>query len=300
MGMDRPISTHLLAATAALVLAAAACGDSTGVAGDATVRVLLTDAPADYIASASVDIGAVELIPAGEGEPVLVSEDGTDGLTDLLDLRNAATMLLGEASVESGTYAQMRLVVEAASVSLIDGYTFPDGSAERELQVPSGADTGIKLILHALDGGPFEIEAGETVVVLDFDVGRSFVLQGQPDTPAGIHGVLFKPAVRVALASDVGTISGTVSTELGEASVAGLTVTAEPLDAGPMGPFQTPTVSTTTAEDGTYTLQFVVPGVYTVGVAPPAGLVASPEGVEVEVGPSEDVTGVDFQIIEGS
>ena len=302
MKMDRVRPKHLLAVAAlALTGAAAACGDSTGVAGDATVRVLLTDAPADYIASASVDIGAVELIPAGEGEPVLVTEDGTDGPVDLLDLRNAATMLLGEASAEAGTYAQMRLIVESASVTLIDGYTFVDGSSERALKVPSGAETGIKLNLRARDdSGPLELEAGETVVVLDFDAGASFVLLGNPDTPAGIHGAIFTPTIRVAVAGDLGTISGTVSTALAETPVAGLTVTAEPLDADPMEPFQTPTVSTTTGEDGSYTLEFVVPDTYVVTVTPPEGRAGSPESVEVEVGPSEDVTGVDFEVVEGS
>lgn len=278
---------------------AGACGDSTGL-GDATVRVLLTDAPGEYIASASVDIGSVELVPAGDGPPIVITEDGTDGPIDLLELTDAATELLGEASLESGSYAQLRLVVESARVALVEGYAFRDGSTERDLTVPSGAQTGIKLNLRAPDeGGPVEIEPGEAVVVVDFDVGESFVLQGSPDTPAGIEGVLFTPTVRVAVAGDLGTISGTVSTALAGQSVAGLTVTAQPVEEGAMQPFQTDAVTATTGEDGTYTLQFVVPGTYTVALTPPAGLAATPAGTEVDVGPSEDVAGVDFQVVEG-
>ena len=36
-----------------------ACGDGVGVDNQATVRVLLTDAPVDYIAVAEVDIGVI-------------------------------------------------------------------------------------------------------------------------------------------------------------------------------------------------------------------------------------------------
>jgi hypothetical protein len=50
--------------------------------------------------------------------------------------------------------------------------------------------SGIKVQLSA----PLEAEAGElTIVVVDFDVDRNFVLQGNPDTPAGLKDVLFTP-----------------------------------------------------------------------------------------------------------
>jgi hypothetical protein len=31
---------------------------------------------------------------------------------------------------------------------------------------------------------------------VDFDVDDNFVLQGNPETPAGIHGVLFTPVLK--------------------------------------------------------------------------------------------------------
>ena len=284
----------------ALAVAATGCGDPTTVSGNATVRVLLTDAPADYVDSASVDIGAVQLIPAGEGGPIPISDDGTDGFINLLDLRDAATTLLGEAEVDAGSYAQLRLIVEAARVALVEGYEFTDGSTERELTVPSGAETGIKLNLHDADGtGPLEIDGEEVVVVLDFDVGESFVALGNPLSPTGIQGMLFKPTIRVAVSGDLGTISGTVSTALAAELVRGLSVTAEPADGDPMEPFQTGAVAGTTNDDGTYTLSFVLPGTYMVSVTTPEGLATTPVSVEVEVGPNEDVVDVDFSLVEG-
>jgi hypothetical protein len=65
------------ASAATFCIALAACSDSTGV-GTSTVSVVLTDAPADYIGAAMVDIGAVELL-GGAGGPVVLSADGTVG-----------------------------------------------------------------------------------------------------------------------------------------------------------------------------------------------------------------------------
>ena len=113
-----------------------ACGDNLGVEGGATVRVLLTDAPIDYIGVALVDIGVVELIPAGDGPPITLSEDGTDGPVNLLELQNAATMVLAEAEIEAGSFAQLRLIVESATVTLAEGYEFNDRSTEMDLKVP--------------------------------------------------------------------------------------------------------------------------------------------------------------------
>ncbi|HSH74272.1 MAG TPA: DUF4382 domain-containing protein, partial [Longimicrobiales bacterium] len=291
-----------------LALGASAC-DEPGVGLDdraqvvretgTTVRVLLTDAPADYIGSALVDIGVVELVPTDGGPHVVLSEDGTDGFVDLLELQNAATTPIAEADIEPGSFSQLRLVIEAARVELAEGYEFRDGSTEMELFVPSGAQTGIKLNLHSgEDDGPLEIIPGETVLVLDFDVSRSYVLRGNPETPAGIHGVNFKPTLRVTAFDVAASISGTVSTTLGGVSVGGLMVTATPVDEGTVVGYQTEAGTTTTAGDGTYTIHFLVPGTYEVMVDLDPGLGTVPESNLVELDHSEDETGVDFEIID--
>ena len=264
------------------------------------MRVLLTDAPIDYVEAAWVDIGAVVLVPAGDGGPVVLSEDGTDGPVNLLELQSAATHLLADAEIEAGDYAQLRLIVESATVELVEGYTFTDGSTERELTVPSGAQTDIKLNLHAAgeDGdGPVTI-GGETVLVLDFDVGRSFVIQGAPDTPAGIQGMLFTPTIRVVVEDVAATVSGTVATELEDVPVSGLTVTAEPLDEGTLEEYQPKAGTAVTDEDGNYTIYFLVPGTYEIGVETPDGTEADPVEIELERG--EDVDEVDFDLVAAS
>jgi hypothetical protein len=277
-----------------------ACDDSTGVGTETSLSILLTDAPSDYIGEAMVDIGTIELL-GGAGGPVVLTEDGTNGLVNLLDLQNAATLSLASTDIESGTYAQLRLFVEAASVTLAPGLEFTGGGTSMALTVPSGAQTGIKLNLSAGDAegtaGSVEIVPGEMVLVVDFDVNQSFVLQGNPDTPAGISGVLFQPTLRVVVDDVAGSVSGSVSTQVANASVEGLVVTAVPVDGTTLEPFQTTSATAVTDANGDYSILFLVPGDYEVSVDAGVGLTST--SATVTVGVSEDVTGVDFVVIEG-
>jgi hypothetical protein len=264
--------------------------------GVATLRVLLTDAPAEFIGSAEVDIGEITLISA-DGERTVLSEDGTTGFVNLLDFRGSATTPIAEAEIEGGDYTELRMVVEAARVGLMPGRQFRDGSTEMALKVPSGAQSGIKLKLRGTDDGPLEIIPGETVLVLDFDVHRSFVLRGNPDTPAGVHGVIFTPTIRVTGEDVAATISGTVTTEL-DASVEGLVVTAAPTDGGTVEGYQTEAGTALTDADGNYTIFFLVPGSYDVTVEVDEGLGTDPEVYSVLLEYKENETGVDFEVID--
>jgi hypothetical protein len=142
------------------------------------------------------------------------------------------------------------------------------------------------------------IVPGETVLVLDFDVSRSYVRQGNPLTPAGVHGVIFKPTIRVTAQDVAASISGVVTTAEHGVSVGGLTVTAEPTDGGDAVGYQTQTGTTITAEDGTYTVHFLVPGSYDVTVDLPQGLSTDPGSRSVELGANEDATGADFEVVD--
>lgn len=183
-------SVSLLSAIFGLV-AVVGC-NLAGHSDDATVRVLLTDAPFPFemVDSANVTIDRVELVSEGAGV-VDVTADWTEPRTfNLLDLRDGVTALLGEVQLSEGTYEQVRLVLagEAAVVMKEEA-----GGAEYDLTVPSGSETGIKIPLNSL-----VVESGSYLsLTLDFDVAESFVVLGEADTPASVEGFNFKPVVKL-------------------------------------------------------------------------------------------------------
>jgi hypothetical protein len=174
----------------------AGCNDGSEASFDGnagTLQVALTDAPSDYIASAEVTISEVYAISAADDSRFdLLDPADAPRTFDLLELRDGLEAFLAERPVPEDVYGQLRLVVERARVTLIEGETFDDGTVTRDLFVPSGAQSGIKVQLDE----PLEVEEGEvTLVVVDFDVDESFVIQGNPETPAGIKGILFTPVL---------------------------------------------------------------------------------------------------------
>lgn len=280
------IRTAVLSLTAGLTLAA--CDSPTDSNRNATLRVLLTDAPADYLASAVVDIGRIEILPADGGPAIVVVEDA--GSYDLLQLQDGVTADLGIAPIEAGQYSQLRMIVQSAELTLADGYEFNDGTTTRTLFVPSGAQTGIKINLTSADGeenAGVDIRPGETVLVVDFDVSQNFVIQGNPDTPAGIQGILFTPTLRAIIRDVAGSIAGTVAAPAG-VTVEGLQVTATREGA------EEAAATALVKEDGTFLMPFMTPGTYSVTVAAPDA--HSANTVEVTVDENEAVTGVTLTI----
>ena len=224
--------TPTLAAMALLALVGC---DSAGTAprADALVQVTVTDAPSDYIESAEVWISRVYLIGAPETAGVqavpvfredadsaqagdtLHAEDDEEGDSlsdagggpqvlfddpdhpfhvDLLVLRDGLVAeLTGAMPVAPGAYHQLRIVVDSAWVTLKDPYTFRDGSSKARLKIPGGHSAGVKVTLQS----PVVAQEGDqTTILLDFAVDDNFRIQGNPDSPAGIKGVLFTPVIK--------------------------------------------------------------------------------------------------------
>jgi Domain of unknown function (DUF4382) len=203
------------AALAAGVFAGAGCGhdnDPANPAGQGSVQVQATAPPADLgiaptdrtaapsLSSAEVTISEVDLMGDAGGEPVTLHW-ATDApiVLDLLSLESGVNTMVTGAQVPAGTYSQLRLMVSGARVTLADGLTFRDGTASMDLAVPSGATSGIKVMFT----GPVTVtEQGLTDLILSFDVSRNFVIQGSPDSPQGITGVLFTPTVKEVRSTD--------------------------------------------------------------------------------------------------
>ncbi len=120
-----------------------------------TVRLMLTDHPVNATAI-NVTISRVDVIRDDGGVETIVDEPQT---FELLSLAGAET-LLGEAGVTPGHYEQIRLIVDSATI------TTPEGTFD--LTIPSGPQTGIKLVCD------FDVLEGQIIVlVLDFDAAHS-------------------------------------------------------------------------------------------------------------------------------
>ena len=94
------------------------------------------------------------------------------------------------------TLAAVLGVVSTAGCKLAAEYTVSGGeeasTMELELAVPSGAQTGIKVLLLE----PVSADADEmTRITVDANVVDNFHIQGNPESPAGIMGVLFTPVL---------------------------------------------------------------------------------------------------------
>jgi len=181
-------------------LTACSSGDGSG-----TMRVSLTDAPADY-AEVNIEIHQVlvkkdaddDLDDTGDMDDDELDEYGwkavfNDTITvNLLDYQNGTTLDLGEIELEEGRYNQIRLVLgDENNVVLNSGENIP-------LDTPSGQTSGYKLLVQA------DIEEDQVYdLVIDFDASRSIVVRGN-----GTYGL--KPVLKTANLTSSGSISGTI------------------------------------------------------------------------------------------
>lgn len=299
----RSLRTHMFSGLAVAGLAfATACDDGSPEAGTTALTIALTDAADVMYEAATIEVGQISLVRAG-GPPIVFTDAG--GTYDLLELQNGVMANLATLEIPSGRYLQLRFEILSASVTLADGFEFSDGTPTRDLPVPSGARSGLKINLDASDGDPdnagVNFEPGESILVVDVDVSQNFVVQGPTDDPLMIQGVMFTPLLRASVHDVAGSISGTVSyasaAPADETEYATVTADLDPTSSTVLEEMQTDMVSTTVAEDGTYTLWFLSPGEYAVEAAANIGGVDYSDGpTTVPVGDSEDVTAVDFTL----
>lgn len=198
----------------AALLGVAACSDATSPrATTGGFTLLLTDAPGDF-EKAVVTISSIYLQP-GEGDDdagrvVLLDTAVT---TDLLTLANSTAELVKDADVPAGRYAQLRFVITGGYIEVEneDGSTsiyasspsyqgLPEGATvDGSLQMPSFAQSGLKVNLP--DGG-VDIDGEQKIVLVDFDVSRSFGKQ------AGQSGMwVMRPVLTATDLSFTGTLN---------------------------------------------------------------------------------------------
>jgi hypothetical protein len=263
-------SKHKIIAAAALFAGVlTGCSDSSGT-GTGLISVRLTDAPFPFSDITSVQVYVVR-VDARRGtatDAEAEDESNSDGWTtiatpnaliNLLDLAGGRTTNLGAATLASGTYNGFRLIIDPTRslLTLADG-THPD------VKFPSAGHSGLKVQLDK----PIEVTQDGSVMTLDFDVGRSFVMRGNNAR----NGFIFRPVIRAVAQDITGSVSGSVhaNTATG-AAVPGATV--EVLTAGSLINDTDPSHivrSTSSDANGNYRIAFLLPGTYVVRATPPA------------------------------
>jgi len=273
--MKRVLSYTTIALLSALVLGA--CSDSVSSNTSGALSTRLTDAPFPFADVQSADMFVVRIDAKMDAASDADVADQTDpgSNTDpaqgwvtiaepnqsynLLDLQNGTTVNLGQVTLPTGSYRGFRLILntDKSSITLTDGTT-------ADIVWPSAGQTGVKIDLAQ----PINVTANGTQMVLDFDLGGSFVLRG---ASIESNGLLFKPVIRATASDITGSVSGSVQDANG-AAVAKATV--EVLKPGTaLTDTDTANVLATTQTDdsGAFHFGFLTAGAYELRATSPDG-----------------------------
>ncbi len=248
------------------------CSDGGSSSNSGTLSLDLTDAASDDYKAVYVTIKEVKVNKKDDED----SENGwktvatPDKTYNLLELVNGVREELGITSLSPGAYSQMRMILGTEPDDEDNilfqphecaNYIIGKDDEVHELKVPSGEQTGIKIVCG------FEINANSTTeLILDFDASRSVV-------KAGNSGKwLLKPVVKVSDEALNSVITGVIEESEGEGEkIEGAFVSVQTYDGEEEDPKDRVTVYTTTlsSEDdndcGQYKL-FVPSGDYNIVV----------------------------------
>ena len=264
-------SSRIVWVIALAALAGCSGGSSDGTQSKTgTLRLGITDAPVDQADAVVVQFTGVELKPAGGA--AFSRDFATPKTLDMMVLQGTArAMLLDGESVPAGDYEWMRLKVNADPAVRDSFVTI--GGQECEMRIPSGAETGLKLVRG------FTVGVGTvTDFTIDFDLRKSVVQppgqRADADTCNG-QVYLLKPALRMVDNLQVGTISGTIDSSLLSAPSC-VASTAKPGSVYLFGPV--------TATDPAPTVPDDVDGVSADGADPITSALVSPDTFKYSIG----------------
>jgi hypothetical protein len=254
---------------------------------DGRTSVFLTDAPFPFDGISRVDIYiesiamAISADTSDQGPP-WVTVATPNRVFNLLDLQNGAIALLGGAVVPEGQYQAVRVIFDPERSSMTDneghviGTTTTPGAPGINWQAK-----GEHPSLFAQVEQPMAVDQNGTGIVIDFDVGRSFLYDGN-------GGFTFIPWLRAITRSGSGNITGVVCRAGGDAIPNAAVRIHVALDSGTTpGPVL---ATSRTGSDGRFTASFLRPGRYQVQ-AEDLGAHALSEitGVEVKAGRTADI-----------
>jgi hypothetical protein len=229
-------------------------GGDTGVPGGSTgtINLSLSDASTTDYKAIYVTVREVAVQKDGGGGWTVISSP--DKTYNLLNLVNGVREDLALATLASGHYTQMRLILTDTpdnSLNILStnhpygNYFIDKNNKCIALKVPSGFQTGIKIVKG------FDINTNQTTeLILDFDAARSII-------KAGNSGQwLLKPTIKLLETKDYSIIEGNAGAE-------GVLVSAQIYNASGAVEDKVQIVAATVSNAGGNYKLFLEPGSYT-------------------------------------
>lgn len=133
-------------------------GQNGNPAGDANITVTFHDKPFEEegktVEKLILHVVATDIVDNSTDEVIyLLTEDVT---VDILQYTAENPLTLSDTIVPAGNYSQLRFVLAADNVIVIDGVDYP-------IRIPSGEQSGLKI------NGPFDLAEGQ-VLTIDLDL----------------------------------------------------------------------------------------------------------------------------------
>jgi uncharacterized protein YjdB len=169
--------------------------------------VEITDSPFPYDSVARVDIYIVSI--AVRNEPDTTTGSGWITVAEprrrfnLIELSGGVTDTLGGDVVPAGQYKAVRMVIDTDS-------SFVTARTGQRLAVDWQSSAG-RATLYALVENPIGVPDTGTSIVIDFDVGRSFLPARDLGCATRCDGFVFSPVFRAVNRFATGSVSGVVT-----------------------------------------------------------------------------------------
>jgi len=253
----------------------------------APTKVFLTDAPFPYdsVSSVSIYVTRIEASPVDTaqadrlaGRMTWVEVAAPKKRFNLLTLQQGATELLGEAPLDAGQYTDIRMTIDVDSSSI----KYLDGS-DAVVQWPSPGQGEILVYAGVAERLPVTATGAE--IVIDFDVGRSFLYN-----LFGVREFRAQPLLRAVNSAATGAIAGTVRApdiEGNPVPVENANVTVYGSDPNQLASQWYVVATGRTDAQGYYKIGFLQAGAYIVSVEQPdlpSFAAATTPNVQVTVG----------------